>query len=609
MSISIRSVLALALGALAPCLMASAGEGLGPVSMAASSDGLRLYVGQAASESVVAFDVATTQVVRKLRLDGPPAGLALAKDGQTLYVTEANPRGRVVIVDTVKMKEKGELPAGHTPTWVALSPDGTRAAICNRFDNDVTIIDLSKKSVTARAKVLREPVCAVWSTDGARLFVGNHLPVGPANGAYISSAISVIDTASGTVVTNIALPNGSTALRELCLSPDGRYLYTTHLLGHYQLPTTQLERGWMYVNALSVLDAQAPAFVNTVLLDDVDLGAANPWGIACSPDGAWLCVAHAGTHEVSIIDRNALHDRLARAAKGERINEVTSSAADVPTDLSFLYAVRRRVALAGNGPRGIAIGGGRVFATEHFTDSVGAADLTNGTRAVSLPLGDPPRYSQARRGEMLFNDATRCFQHWQSCVSCHPDSRADALNWDLLNDGIGNPKNVKNMLLVHRTPPAMSLGVRESAEAAVRAGFKFIQFAVVPEEETLAVDAYLKTMKAVPSPHLVKGRLSSAAERGRDLYEKAKCGVCHPSPLRTDLKEYDVGTGTGLDEGETFDTPSIIEVWRTAPYLHDGRAATIEEVLTKFNPQNKHGETGNLTQEQLHDLAQYVLSL
>ena len=78
-----------------------------------------------------------------------------------------------------------------------------------------------------------------------------------------------------------------------------------------------------------------------------------------------------------------------------------------------------------------------------------------------------------RKGEMLFNDATICFQQWQSCVSCHPGGgRLDGLNWDLVNDGIGNTKNTKSLLLAHKTPPAMIRGIRENAEAAVRAGFQ-----------------------------------------------------------------------------------------------------------------------------------------
>jgi cytochrome c peroxidase len=88
------------------------------------------------------------------------------------------------------------------------------------------------------------------------------------------------------------------------------------------------------------------------------------------------------------------------------------------------------------------------------------------------------------------------------------------------------------------------------------------------------------------------------------------CAECHPAPLFTDLKTSPVGTAGPLDQGvEQFDTPSLVEVWRTAPYLHDGSAATIRDVLTARNPNDEHGKTSHLTPAELDDLIAYVLSL
>ncbi len=141
----------------------------------------------------------------------------------------------------------------------------------------------------------------------------------------------------------------------------------------------------------------------------------------------------------------------------------------------------------------------------------------------------------------------------------------DALNWDLLNDGMGNPKQTKSMLWSHRTPPAMLSGVRETAETAVRAGIRFIQFAVRPEEDARAIDEYLKSLAPVPSPHLDHGRPSAVALRGARCFEEAGCAACHPPPLYTNLKAYDAGTGVGPDAGQPLDTPTLVELWRTAP--------------------------------------------
>jgi cytochrome c peroxidase len=134
---------------------------------------------------------------------------------------------------------------------------------------------------------------------------------------------------------------------------------------------------------------------------------------------------------------------------------------------------------------------------------------------------------------MLFHDGRVCLQGWQSCASCHPEGRADGLNWDLLNDGEGNPKNTKSILLSHQTPPAMALGVHPTAEAAVRSGIKHILMSERPEAEAAAIDAWLRSLKPLPSPFLVNGRLSPAAERGRRLFESdhVGCAKCHADPL------------------------------------------------------------------------------
>ena len=375
------------------------------------------------------------------------------------------------------------------------------------------------------------------------------------------------------------------------------------------MPTSQLDRGWINTNAMSVIDVENKKLFNTVLLDEVDKGAANPWAVVCSSDGKEIYVTHAGTHELSVIDRFALHERLSSAGKGERVTETTASAKDVASDLAFLVGIRRRLQLMGNGPRGMAVSHGKAYVGEYFSNSMSVVDLTD-KKVSSIPLGENKPLSAERRGQMLFEDATICFQQWQSCASCHPgDGRNDGLNWDLLNDGLGNPKNTKSLLYAHRTPPAMSTGIRKDAATAVRKGITHILFAVVPDEAADAIDSYLKSLKPLPSPYLVDGKLSDAARKGKKVFEQSRCDSCHSGQLYTDMKSYNVGTGKGFEKDAKFDTPTLIELWRTAPYLHDGRAATFEEVLTKFNANNKHGRTLGLSEAHYDDLVEFLLSL
>ena len=593
------------------------GAYLGPETIVAHKDGTTLFVAERDANQVAVVQVPAGKVLHRIALPAEPTSMVLSADGKTLYVTAAAPKSTVCAIDTASAKISFTLPAGHTATGVAVSPDGKRLYVCNRFNNDVWVYDLAEKKQTARVPVVREPVGAVITPDGKTLFVINHLPIDPSNSYDVAAVISVLDTES-LKLSNIRLPNGSTGLRGVCITPDGKHVLATHLLARYQLPTTQLERGWMNTNALSIIDAANKKLINTILLDNVDLGAANPWGLHTA-DGQTLVVTHAGTREISVIDLPGVLKKL-EAIQSGGVKEVqpgiiysgSFTALDVPNDLAFLVDLRRRIKLPGHGPRGVAVVGQTAYVTQYFSDSLAAVDLSpsvSPARAVQeIALGPKPQLTVQRRGELLFNDATICFQQWQSCASCHPDARVDGLNWDLLNDGMGNPKNNRSMLLAHQTPPAMTEAVRGGAEEAVRSGITHILFAVRPEEEAVAMDEYLKSLKPVPSPYLIDGKLSPAAERGRKLFfdPKVGCAKCHPEPLYTDMKMYDVGSRGELDRRDDFDTPTLIESWRTAPYMHDGRYSTMKEVFTK----GKHGLNGvKLTPEQIDDLVEFVLSL
>jgi YVTN family beta-propeller protein len=571
-------------------------EYLSPLVTAIDPQGKRIYVAGHTARKIVVLDRTRLEMILEIDLPGKPTGMALSEDGSRLYTTVD---GRVLILDAEHGKTLDSIASGYGACSPVPGPSNGNLHVCNRYDNTVSVLDIPKRELTATIPVVREPVAAALTPDGKLLFVANHLPAGAADRDFIGAVVSVIEFPEGKV-SSIQLPNGSTGLRGICVSPDGRYVYTTHILARYQLPTTQLDRGWINTNALSIIDVKKRALLNTVLLDDVNLGAANPWDVKCTD--SHIVVSHAGTHELSVIDQPALLARLSALDEAK--------AADVPNDLAFLVDVRRRIRLKGRGPRGLSLEGNTAYTAEYFSDSIGVVKRDEDVHAVrSVPLGPGRAFTRERRGEMLFNDGTICFQQWQSCASCHPDGRTDGLNWDLLNDGFGNPKNTKSLLLSHETPPAMAMGVRDSAEAAVRAGLRYILFCTRPEEDAEAIDAYLEKMAPEPSPCLVEGKMSDGAMRGRSVFEKAGCLACHPGPLYSDLNAYDLKSLRGSHNVGKLDTPTLIEVWRTAPYLHDGRAETLKSMLTRHNKGNLHGQTGNLSEKELADLIEFVLSL
>lgn len=592
---------------------------LAPTALVAAADGSSLYVGLSAAKAVAVLD-AQGVMRSRIALPGAPSGLALSPDGKQLAVTCAAPVSVVCLVDLATAKVTARLPAGHTANSPVFSADGVTLYVCNRFNHEVAVYDPTAGSAPARIPVEREPVAAALSPDGKWLLVANHLPAMAADTGNTAAVISVIDTAARRVAKTLSLPNGGNLVLGIAISPDGRHAAVTHNLARYYVPTTQVERGWMNTAGLTLIDVAAQVVINTVLLDSPESGAANPWAVAWSADGRTLVVTHAGTHELSLIDFPALAAKLERlpaalaAGKAPSYTQTSNVRGDVPTDLAFLTGLRRRVKLQGNGPRALALTGTKAWIAGYFSDTVESVDL--GTRAVAaapVALGPGGAMSEVRHGEMIFNDATLCFQQWQSCASCHSyDARVDGLNWDLLNDGLGSPKNAKSLVWSHRTPPAMSTGVRTDATVAVRAGFRHALFNVVPAEIAAAVDAYLMSLTPQPSPNLEDGKLSAAARRGQRLFQDPRigCAICHVPPLFTDLQSHDVGTSNGHDgPGVKFDTPMLAEIWRTAPYLHDGSARTVREAIAGPDRFDQHGKTAELSDQQVDDLVAYVLSL
>ena len=347
----------------------------------------------------------------------------------------------------------------------------------------------------------------------------------------------------------------------------------------------------MNTSAFSVIDTDKQEFVGAVVVDEPERGAAGIWSIDCNEES--IFISHSGTHEISVIDHPALREKF----------ENYPNKAMLDYDLNFLYGIRERVPLQGNGPRTMVLTADKLILPTYFADVLNVVDIN--TREVTATELNPGRTeSDINKGEKYFNDASHCFQNWQSCNGCHPgDARTDGRNWDLMNDGVGNSKNCKSLLFSHVTPPNMISGIRASAEVAVRAGYNFIQFFDITEDDALCVDNYLMSLRPVPSPYLVNGELSDKAKEGRKVFEKLGCGDCHSGPYYTDMKMHRIGEDIEFEKG--WDTPTLREVWRTAPYLFDGRAATMEEVFEV----HKHGIDKKVSKKDIEALTEYVNSL
>ena len=559
-----------------------------PTSITVNEKG-ELLIAEKGTKKVDVFSPDGKTLLHSFLLDDAPTGIV--SDGNKIYVTTFETIGRLQILSSESGKVEKSIVTGSGACHPLFSPDKKYIYVCNQFQNTVSKVDVERKEVVATVNVLREPKSAVLSKDGKHLYVTNFLPAQRADADYVAACISVIKVDRFTKVKDIQLANGSNALRGICITPDGKYIYVSHNLGRFTVPTSQLQQGWMNTSAFSIIDTAQQEFLGAVVVDEPERGAAGIWSIACNDRS--IFISHSGTHEVSVINHKAMLEKF--------LNYPDKSALDY--DLTFLYGIRKRIPLQGNGPRSMVLTDSRLILPTYFADILNIMDL-NTHQLITVEMNPEREESLENKGERYFNDASHCFQNWQSCNGCHPgDARTDGMNWDLMNDGIGNSKNCKSLLFSHVTPPNMISGIREHAERAVRAGFNFIQFYDISEEDAVCVDAYLKSLRPVPSPYLINGELSEKAKAGKEVFNRLQCGECHSGSYYTDMKMHRIGDDIEFEKG--WDTPTLREVWRTAPYLFDGRAATMKEVFEV----HKHGISKKISEKDIEALTEYVNSL
>ena len=678
---------------------------LGPSDFALDAEGEYFYVACHDACLVARYRVDGTAGSESLELGFKPSKLTLLPDETRLAIVGGDDRGQIALVEIAKKTDSGRdvlpmalvasEPVGHSPSDVTAraTESGDRLYVTNCFAGLVKELDASTLEVTRSWEAGREPYALELTPSGDKLVIANRITDMPGNRNNTHANVRVIDLASGELRV-IELYNTHNLLHDIAISGDGRYAFISAVQCSYTAITSQVSGGWISENCVLCVDLQEEKLVEIFFLDDAELGAGNPWGVAISEDGERLIVSVAGTDEIVYLPLKRLIEKLADRPEWARPGYGAYSYASFASG-EVQLPFRLRVKFGFKGLRQLIARGDDVYILSYFDDAICRATLRldppfshypdsfvrqekppvtydaaeRAGVADAEPTGKPvvvadalsveedassaeqfadraeygigaplvfkrlvsrdamrgatvdrafarlapkPVLTMRRRGEILFHDATACFEHWLSCVTCHPDARADGFNWDLLNDGTGNLKNTKSMLLSHETPPCMITGIRADGETAVRAGFVHILFTTYKEENACCVDEYLKALKPMPSPRLVDGQLSESAVRGRKLFnsDEIGCSKCHlPSSYFTDLRLHRVGSQDPNDFFDKFDTPTLVEVWRTAPYLNTGAYTSIRELLEVGKHGVANGEFDALSKEEQDDLIEYVLSL
>lgn len=340
-------------------------------------------------------------------------------------------------------------------------------------------------------------------------------------------------------------------------------------------------------------------------LDDRDLVGA----LAYSPRGDWLVVAHHGARIVEVLDPWRWQLRSAWPGMPHGVTGLAVEEDGTVWVHGAIDQTIRRLQLSDDG------------------------GLTDGP-SVRYLADDPD--DPVRAGRRVFHDSSdrrMTLDGYVSCGSCHLDGEDDGLTWDFTDRGEGLRNTIdlttvaaREGLPIHWSGNFDELQDFEHDIRGPQAGEGFVDDATfdasgppigVPlagASEALDDLAAWLTRERPTEPDPPFPLDAEVAARGADLHAD-RCAACHEddgweAPGEPIL--YDVGTLTAESGGRLggplvgLRAPRLDGLWRSAPYLHDGRAPSLRDVLTIHDPEGLHADVADLSPADLDALILYL---
>jgi YVTN family beta-propeller protein len=574
-----------------------------------SPDGKRLLVANSDNGTVSVVDTQAHRVLHEVRVGDKPEGITWLGGGSLAAATVYR-ENKVVFIDAELGKVIDVLHVADEPYGIVANRDGSRAWVSHECPGTVSEIDAKARNIVREMKAGSFVRGLALSPDEKRLYVTE----------FYSARLQALDLESGKVVDSWPVRSDDNLARNVVLHPRRPKAYVSHIRSRI---TAHQGAGSIFPH-LTVYDLVPPDKEKRTSSTPLDsyFGVyvpCNPWESALSPDGHWLYTIFAGTDDMFV-------------------SKV------VDDDYEEIEPEGRPVQV-GKNPRAVRVSpdGRELFVYNALDFAVGVYDSGPPLRLKeTIKVCDPPKTPEWVRGKVLFSSAKppMTSRRWISCASCHPDGHNDGRVWQQ-PEGLRRTPALFGLAHTHplhwsadrdevqdfeytiRGPLMQGRGLLDQA-IKPKDGFKAIELEEAlagrsKDLDTLAI--YCNSFEFTLSPHIpAPGQLYPAAQRGKELFfsDSVGCAKCHSGPYFTDssLKKpfqlHDVGTGNDDPTekmGPKYDTPTLLGIYRTAPYLHHGKAATLNDVLTTFNKEDKHGKTSHLAKDQIDDLVEFLKSL
>ena len=232
-------------------------------------------------------------------------------------------------------------------------------------------------------------------------------------------------------------------------------------------------------------------------------------------------------------------------------------------------------------------------------------------KTTVLPIEDALPV-EASIGRKMFHDATDsriAANAAVSCAHCHPDGRADGRTWQF----VFGPRNTPQLggSILDTAPFHWPGDVPTVADLNTMTVLPFMGGTGLDAGSFSYIAAYIGQVRAAPSIVDVEPTLTEQEARGEALFtsDATQCSVCHAGAHFTDNVSHDIGTQSNPSDIKLFQTPVLHGLARSAPYLHDGSQANLEDLVNNVVRTDKMGHGSQLTEQDAADLVAYLRTL
>lgn len=579
-----------------------------PVGLAVSPNGERLFVANRKTGTISIVDPEAKKVIAEPNIGVQLSSIERDPSGKLLLVTDDAAHELIIVkINDDELTVTQRLPVPKYPLKVVVSPDSKTAYVASLWSRQLARIQLTPDELgqATVAEVLSldfAPREMLLLPEQKRLLVADNF----------GGKLAVCEIAPLKLALAHEIPAHN--IRGLRLSAKGDKLLVAHQMLNEKAHSIQSDVHWgllisndlHWIRLDSVLNAADPKD-NPLYrgghmhpLGEPGRGGGDPTSLDVAADGR-VIVTLGGTDDISVGKEDDFSFRRIRFAGtgsyeyGDQEYENPQAATNV---------LRRPIAVK------FSPDGKRAFTADMFGDTVSLVDLDEQEITGKIPLGTRPKdVSLVDRGEEFFFDARLSHDGWMSCQSCHTDGHTNSqMNDNLSDGGFGSSKRVLSLLGQRDTAPYAWSGKVLDLKSQVRNSLeKTMLNRTTPTEEQIdAIVAYVAQLPLPPPvAELREERLDAASvARGKMLFAKRECSRCHAGSQFTSAEAFDVGLVDELGNRK-FNPPSLRGLSHRGPYLHDNRAATLEEIFTK----HRHPEGEAFSPADARDLANFLRGL